>query len=767
MSDATYGTVTVGRLTLRETFVIKADVHATTGERSVNIEGEESMPPLTEVQLRQRNEDIMTMRDMIMPIYFTNKPDFDGLYNIEDVSAELTDYIQGVAKFAWSIRASRIGPANSAEIESRLTGITRKNDFGKTGTLWHAPAIGAYAYYTGNARPGTVLSRPSEDGTMKVFFPIPADTSPRWSITPQNYRLGRARVKIDGLERTGTNMKDGATWELSNGVISATPAASGGINIGAWNGSSYDTKVWNVSVGASATPLGDYQAMSVLRNDFEMATIRLIKDMAPVGRSTLDLSIRRGARFVEGYLQTDVAATLAVGLAVAENGTAPASGGYVAASAGDAQGNKSIVGTARNFVAQTGRTGLQKDSAVALDFFVGAEVPQPSVGGTNQGFELGNTTNWTSAAGTLRVNPAVSFTDLYDRSATNGWSNGWTNSGGSASDQSVNGTEGVQAHPASGSRVAARSYTSPDTDVTINGIRISSPPTGSAGANPEVMVKTQYDSATNSGNEFRLFFISSVSADPNGILTVNMTQRVNGSTTLSTGFPTVAGLKNSDVLSMRCKTDGPLVRIKVWKTVDPQPASWTLTQMMPQSITGGQFTIQTNSPATMTGFPYTWYFGDVQMAAQPVKYGAYAGKLIADGSAAQAKAELTQTGTPATPGKSYTITGWVMSPVALAAGAAEVDMHWFNGGVYLSSSVFQTPALSADVWTPISGTATAPASTTGIRRAFFLNGTPAAGTILHGDQIDVREAAPSGDTTTSLYDQYIGSLAEMAMAVLR
>lgn len=372
MSDATYGTVTVGRLVLRETFDIKADVHAGHGERTVSIEGEESTPPLTEVAFQQRQEDLMTMRDMIMPIFFVNKSEFDGLYVIDDVGVDLSDYIQNVKKFKWSIRAERIGPTNSAEIESRLTGITRQNDFGKTGTLWHAPAIGHYAYYTGSTRPTTVVSRPSEDGTMAVYLGLPADTSPRWSVTAPNYRKGRARLKVDGLERTGTNMKDGTTWELSNGIVRAIPAASGGITLGVYNGSAYEDKTFNVSIGASATPIGDYQAMSVLRNDFEMVTIRLVKDMTPFGRSVVDLSVRRGSRFVEGYVETDVASTLAVGLGAAENGTAPASGGYVVATANDASGNRAIVGTARNFTAQTGRTGVQKNSAVSMDFFIGS-----------------------------------------------------------------------------------------------------------------------------------------------------------------------------------------------------------------------------------------------------------------------------------------------------------------------------------------------------------------------------------------------------------
>lgn len=372
MSDAIYGTVTIGRLVLRETFDIKADVHASHGERTVSIEGEESTPPLTEAQFQQRQEDLMTMRNTIVPIFFVNKSEFDGLYMVEDTGVELTDYVQPIKKFSWKIRAERIGPANSAEIESRLTGITRQNDFGKTGQLWHAPAVGHYAYYTGSTRPASFVDRPSEDGAVRAYFGIPASISPRWSVRANDYPKGRARLKVDGLERTGTNMKDGTTWELSNGIVRATPAASGGINFGIYNGSAYESKSWNVSVGASATPIGDYQAMAVIRNDFEMTTIRLVKDMSPMGRSTLDLSIRRGARFVEGYLQTDVAATLAVGLGVAEAGTAPASGGYVAATANDVDGNRAIVGTARTFTAQTGRTGVQKTAAVSMDFFIGS-----------------------------------------------------------------------------------------------------------------------------------------------------------------------------------------------------------------------------------------------------------------------------------------------------------------------------------------------------------------------------------------------------------
>lgn len=373
MSDATYGTVQVGRLVLRETFEIKADVNAGTGVRTVTITGEESAPPLTETALLQRNEDIMTMRDMIMPISWTNKSSFDGFYFIDDISASLVDYTHDeVKKFTWQIRAIRYGPDNSAEIESRLTGVKRQNEFGLDGEPWHAPSAGAYAYYTGSTRPANSFERDSEDGDVTIYRDIPPLINPRWTIATTDYRNGRARVKVDGLERTGTNMSDGnGSWEIGNGIVNATPGPSGQLTIGAWNGSDYDTKNWNVSIGASGGPgVGDFPVMTVIRNDFEMATIRLMRDQEP-GRATLDLSVRRGSRFVEGYLESDISTTLGVWMHSAEASTAPASGGYVVATSNDAEGHKGIVGSTRAFIAQTTRGGLHKNSSTFLDFFLG------------------------------------------------------------------------------------------------------------------------------------------------------------------------------------------------------------------------------------------------------------------------------------------------------------------------------------------------------------------------------------------------------------
>ena len=97
MSITDWGTITVGRLTLREVFELDANIDASTGLRSMTLRGQESMPPLTLAQLRARQEDILGLKGRFVQIAFTNKPDHDGYYRIEDASAGQVKLVPPVA----------------------------------------------------------------------------------------------------------------------------------------------------------------------------------------------------------------------------------------------------------------------------------------------------------------------------------------------------------------------------------------------------------------------------------------------------------------------------------------------------------------------------------------------------------------------------------------------------------------------------------------------------------------------------------------------
>lgn len=370
-----YGTVQVGRLTLRETFELKTDVNAGTGIRSVTIAGEESQPPLTFAEVQQRHEDIMTMRDSVQSIVWTNKSNHNGFYVVEDISASETNYITTVDKFGWQIRATRIGPDNAAEIESRLTGVTRQNNFSLTGEKWHAPSIGHYAYYPGANSPGSV-SRTGADGAIIVYRSIPAGINPRWGVAATAYMNGRVKILVSGLERTGNNLKASAglnAWELNNGLVRVKPI-NGTLEISAWSGGAWRPKNWGVFTN-TADLVDFFDQMAVIRNDPEMVTIRLVKSLVSSGVATLDLTLRRGSRFVEGYMRRSVSASeLKVRLNTLEACVDTSAQGYLVATADDADGNRFAVGSAKTFTKEA-NGGVVRATTTELDFWIGVQTP--------------------------------------------------------------------------------------------------------------------------------------------------------------------------------------------------------------------------------------------------------------------------------------------------------------------------------------------------------------------------------------------------------
>lgn len=369
-----YGTITLGRLTLRETFLASETNDSNSG-RSMALAGEDSYPPLaTVLALTQRHDDLCALpQGTLFNVTFTDKPDRNGFYTVTSSGSDLTNVMQIPVTATWKVALSRVGSESETDVESRLTGTVRANDFSLTGERWHAPALGHYAYYTGATLP-TPATRASADGSLTVYRSVPSGVYPRWGVSPASYPGGRARVLDGGVERAGVDTPLSAgSWELQNALVRVRPLTSNGsLEVAAYDGSTWDTKNWNVTVAASGSPVTNWSDATILRNDYEHCIIRLIAPLSP-GRVTLDLGIRRGSRFVEGYLQRGDTQTLAVYLNVLENATNVTSGGYVVATSNDAAGNKATAGSARSFTAHA-NLGVQKSATATLDFYLGAVV---------------------------------------------------------------------------------------------------------------------------------------------------------------------------------------------------------------------------------------------------------------------------------------------------------------------------------------------------------------------------------------------------------
>lgn len=170
-------------------------------------------------------------------------------------------------------------------------------------------------------------------------------------------------------------VNQGQVLNLADGV--AGTQHPGGLEVSHYDGTRWVTRIWQPQLGG--VDIGDWEWMSVLRNDPEECIVRLENSLAGGGKNTLDLSLTRGSRFMTGLLTVPTAATLKTVLAVAEAGqtvtpTGASSAVAVEAAANDAFGHRYVVGSPSTHTADTTNGGLSIASVTQLKFFLGSEV---------------------------------------------------------------------------------------------------------------------------------------------------------------------------------------------------------------------------------------------------------------------------------------------------------------------------------------------------------------------------------------------------------
>lgn len=369
-----WGYLTLGRIPLRETYRVNDQVNASTGERTITLTGTETYPGITYDELVARREDLMGIRGELVGVTFSRKTTFSGFYTVKDLGANIRDYKtpDEAALVDWNATLSLIGPAAAVDLESRLTGIARVNNFAVSGERWHAPAAGALAYWAGVGPSSAVTRALDANGPITVYRGIPAATDPRWSVaSPAALLYGRVRFNSASVERYGIRINVPATnWEINNGLVRVRPSqpGTGTLEISAWGGSAWETKEWDVSVGGDIITPAEFLGCTVLRNDIEMVSVRIMANDPLKGRTYVDLALRRGSRFVEGYVQVPASSTLVVQLHSSEASTQTS--GYVLANANDGSGNKAWSASAKTFT-PAANGGISLAATTKLDWAAG------------------------------------------------------------------------------------------------------------------------------------------------------------------------------------------------------------------------------------------------------------------------------------------------------------------------------------------------------------------------------------------------------------
>lgn len=386
-----YGVISLGRNSLVEfpaqpgsETAAAPTTNAPTG-RTLSIAGQESNPSAPTVntslvQLAATRSDLEGLAGSFIPVTFTDKTGLNGYYVVQDVSTDLIDWEKETQTLAWKADLLRIGSDYEVDIESRLTGGVRNNSFSASGVRWHAPSINHFSYFTASGNVPSVLVRTGADGPMNVYLGLPLTGSviPRWGCFVGDYLRGRVRFLDDnGLERAGTQFANGTPsgWTLSNALVQITPLSSAGgvLNVAPYSsagGGTYPPKNWDIRF--NGTSLGTPLTISLLRNEPEIVVARLLWSVTSIpARVTADLTLRRGSRFLELYVQAQSSGTIKVVRSVAEAGTNGGAGEYVSATANDGSGNRYIVGSALTNIQDLVNGGVSASASVSMDVFIG------------------------------------------------------------------------------------------------------------------------------------------------------------------------------------------------------------------------------------------------------------------------------------------------------------------------------------------------------------------------------------------------------------
>jgi hypothetical protein len=350
----------------------------------LRIEGE--VAPNSSAEATSIRDELIRMAetdDLLLPITLSSDPTIDGFYELTDVTLETgVASLSGYYPFRATLR--RLGSEGKVAIESRLTLGLRANDhsitFGTSEPFWAASDVGNPTIELGAAVGLSTLDRDAGSFNLVVYRDVP-DTllSIVHGVEAVNYYSGAVTVEVGSVLRVISGRdsdNEPMNWRLGNGLIRVSANGSNGrLDVEHFDGTSWEAaKTYTLEEGGAE--IGSWDYLAILRNDPAAATIRLVERQAGGAPVYLDLTLRRGSRFVEGQLarQRDTPTTSwNVERTATEAGTSLT--GALRASANDGDGNRYVIGSSKTMTKDTTQGGIAPTSnATSFPFFIGSAV---------------------------------------------------------------------------------------------------------------------------------------------------------------------------------------------------------------------------------------------------------------------------------------------------------------------------------------------------------------------------------------------------------
>jgi hypothetical protein len=342
-----------------------------------------------------RTELLATVNSGVIPITWTEDPTINGFYHLSEVNidgAAETRSLTGAGFLGFSLTARHVGNESNITFQSRFTGNLLANNSGLEsgdGETYWAPPVGATSVRINTNSP---VPRTTSDGEIVAYRDIDRDFNHTYQVSPANYYLGGAYVKVGGYTRAGlVAPNDVGDWELGNGLIRATPYVNTqfDLDIDVYDGSTWDALPNRLRIRRSTVNVLNPKVVSILHNTPEMCAVRIVGELAtePAEQWTMDLQVRRGSRIITGIMSNPNAQQGRTYFDVAGDDVVPDGGGTPTTIGSRDQatssGNRAVVysATATTF----------DDTAMSVltnpnphHFAVGAEVDYPQVDGDGE-----------------------------------------------------------------------------------------------------------------------------------------------------------------------------------------------------------------------------------------------------------------------------------------------------------------------------------------------------------------------------------------------
>ncbi len=384
-------TVTIGRLSFTSPSTLNFSGGVGDPSNSISINGTLAVDDLDDA--KSYRDELMSMSKMDIPVAFTYTGDstLKGYCKVEGVSIDISRYSIGGIKYALDLLW--IGKPGEVNLESHFSGalITNNHSISSTTNQFHSVPRQAYNYY----HTGTLTNTTREFyGGENLYIRTGGNlrnSNATWSCDPENYYEGAVEIKIkdyhDQLRlRAGKDSDNKPTDAvIQNGLIKLTVLGDTTSQC-RFTTSLYDPdtdgytseNTWSISATGSATEWQSWQSIQILKNEPQIATIRLTTHYNATtkdGRLVFDVTLKRGARHIEFVASQWTSQQLnvkSVSSLAGTNGT-----GYVKQTSADGQGNKYIIGTPVTYTANTSNLGFAVTSGT-IKGFIGAELASAS-----------------------------------------------------------------------------------------------------------------------------------------------------------------------------------------------------------------------------------------------------------------------------------------------------------------------------------------------------------------------------------------------------